>query len=166
MTWLVFCWTDWDEDSKRHGQRPGGDRVSTQPNIPELGVPLAETNRFLFSGCNKNRFCWCLAYLGWIPHENFLVQLPVLLPNRLFVFSRSFIASGFPWFGLFRSANCRRSQQKWGWAFGSSRPESLLFRCYVFCFEETALVSPRNGNASTKSEAPQPHQLNFFWDLV
>ena len=106
-----------------------------------------------------------LSCLHWCWHCFFFKVFHHALDNCI-VFSRSFIASGFPWFGLFRSANCRRSQQKWGWAFGSSRPESLLFRCYVFCFEETALVSPRNGNASTKSEAPQPHQLNFFWDLV
>ena len=69
----------------------------------------------------------------------------------------------FPWFGFCRGAGWPRPQQKWGWVFGlCSRPESFLFKRYVFGVVEAALVF--SSKVSAKSEAPTP--LGHFWSIL
>ena len=50
--------------------------------IPELGVPPFRDNLISYC-CQSQRLCWT-------HHDNLLLQSPVFLPNRFFVFSRSF----------------------------------------------------------------------------
>ena len=79
------------------------------------------------------------------------------------IWTKFFIGGGIPWFAFCRSAGCPWSQQKWGWVFGFCRPESFLFKCYVFGFVAAVLVFSRN--VPTKSEAPTPPG-QFFWGML
>ena len=79
------------------------------------------------------------------------------------IWTKFFIGGGIPWFAFCRSAGWPWSQQKWGWVFGFCRPESFLFKCYVFGFVAAVLVFSRN--VPTKSEAPTPPG-QFFWGML